>query len=95
MNKCKECRFWEQKETKSQANGVIQGVCHRNPPIATGCFMPKMNMITSQIEPQLMELTVWPITTNISWCGQFEGKQKSLKVSDNLNRRMKTKPSDL
>lgn len=69
---CKECRFWEQKESKAPQNGVVQGTCHFNPPIATGCFMPKLNMLTSQVEPQLIELTVWPITTGVSWCSKFE-----------------------
>ena len=35
------------------------------------------NMISGQVEPQLIELTVWPVTTGISWCGKFEATNGS------------------
>lgn len=80
MDKCKECRFWELKNTKAPQDGVIQGVCHCNPPIATGQFMPKVRMISGEVYPELIEITIWPITTGIGWCGKFEPKVKPLTL---------------
>lgn len=81
MKTCKECRFWEQQETKAPQNGVIKGVCHRNPPIATGCFMPKMNIISGQVEPQYLELTVWACTNSVSWCGEFKVRENGERTN--------------
>lgn len=75
MKTCKDCNFWEQQETKAPQNSVMKGICHRNPPIATGCFMPKMNMISGQVEPQYLELTVWACTNSVSWCGEFKERK--------------------
>ena len=74
--KCDDCRFWEQVKTAKAGNGVIMGFCRRNPPIATGCFVPKPGRIAGTVTPQLVEMTIWPKTQAGAWCG--EGEKKSL-----------------
>ncbi len=72
MKTCKDCRFWEEQETDAPQNGVTKGTCHRYPPKAMGTFAPKVNIISGQVEPQYIELTVWACTNSVSWCGEFE-----------------------
>ena len=72
--KCENCRFWEQKENISQGNDVWMGYCRRNPPIATGCFVPKAGRIAGTVTPQLVEMTIWPKVSANNWCGEFEPK---------------------
>ena len=70
--KCENCRFWEEKKEIKPGNGVRMGFCRRNPPIATGCFVPKAGRIAGTVTPQLVEMTIWPQVSANNWCGEFE-----------------------
>ena len=77
MNTCKDCKFWVEQEAQGpkQDNGILKGECRCNPPIATGCFLPKLNMISGDMEPQLIETTVWACTLATYWCGKWEARE--------------------
>ena len=81
--KCEECGFWEVKKVAVPNNGVRMGYCRRNPPIATGCFVPKTNRINGTVTPQLVEMTIWPQVSANNWCG--EGKPKILTEQEANN----------
>ena len=72
--KCEDCRFWEEKKGAKPSNGARMGYCRRNPPIATGCFVPKPGRIAGSITPQLVEMTLWPQVSANNWCGEFESR---------------------
>jgi hypothetical protein len=71
---CENCRFWEETKKTVPANGVRMGYCRRNPPIATGCFVPKPGRIAGSITPQLVEMTLWPQVSASNWCGESEAR---------------------
>lgn len=74
---CKQCKFWEEiKEEPVIAgnNGIIQGACHRYPPVPTPVVMPVMNNITQQVIPQITEISIWSMTKSNHWCGEGELK---------------------
>lgn len=79
MKTCKDCKFWVEQEVKGpkQNNGILRGECRCNPPIATGSFLPKMNMISGNMEPQLIETTVWACTRMDYWCGKWARKDEN------------------
>lgn len=75
---CNNCRFWEERKA-AKPNGEpkqVQGHCHRYPAVATGNFVPQVNKITQQVQPQLIETTVWPLTNSNGWCGEFEERKE-------------------
>lgn len=75
MNECKTCYWWEKMEDDvdfAQNNGNKRGRCHRNPPAAMPLVLPKINQITRQMEPAVVEMTVWPITMNCAYCGEHK-----------------------
>lgn len=76
MKTCKDCKFWVEQEAQDpkQNNGILRGECRYNPPIATGSFLPKVNMISGDMEPQLIETTVWACTFATYWCGKWEAR---------------------
>lgn len=86
--KCEDCRFWEEKENANPGNGVRMGFCRRNPPIATGCFVPKAGRIAGTVTPQLVEMTIWPQTQAGAWCG--EGKPRILTEQEANDRNRET-----
>ena len=70
---CKECKFWEEikEEPKiAENNGIVRGYCHRYPPVPTPLAMPVVNKITQQVIPQITEMSIWPMTQSIQWCGE-------------------------
>ena len=72
---CNECGFWgllEDEVILAQNNGVERGRCHKDAPRATPVIMPTLNRITQQVVPQMLEMTLWPITMANMWCGQFK-----------------------
>jgi len=73
---CENCRFWEEDKSGKPTNGVIMGYCHRNPPAAMACVVPKLQRVTNKMIPTLIEVTVWPKTMVAAWCGGFEVKKK-------------------
>lgn len=80
MGICRDCIYWE--EMKQVPGKVLEGICCKNPPNSTGCFMPAVDLITQQVKPQLIEITTWPVTKATKWCGEFKAKQEPLKVED-------------
>lgn len=73
--KCENCRFWEQGKTSAPQNGAIMGYCRKNPPLATGCLVPKLQRVTGKLIPTMAEVTVWPKTSSGAWCGGLKPKQ--------------------
>ncbi len=71
---CGQCDFWEEVDPDKADKEVREGVCCKNPPNSTGCFMPSFNKITQQVTPQLIEITSWPVTKSTKGCGGFEPK---------------------
>lgn len=53
---CQDCRFWE---STHEAHGDVIGECRRNAPRV---------LLSSRV---VTELTVWPLTDEDSWCGEF------------------------
>ena len=86
--KCEDCRFWEEKKEIKPGNGVQMGYCRRNPPIATGCFVPKAGRIVGTVTPQLVEMTLWPQVSANNWCG--EGKPRILTEQEANDRNRET-----
>ncbi|KKK80285.1 hypothetical protein LCGC14_2825010 [marine sediment metagenome] len=74
MGTCKNCVFWEclgDEPILAENNDKTQGWCHKDSPRATPIVMPTLTAL-KQVVPQVLEMTLWPITTPIMWCGQFE-----------------------
>ncbi len=70
---CKGCGFWELLEDEvilAQNNGIERGRCHKDAPRATPVVMPTLTPL-KQVVPQMLEMTLWPITMANMWCGQF------------------------
>ena len=72
--KCKECHWWKliANDKNSQHNGAQRGRCRIRPPIATPVIMPVVNQIANTVTPQIVEVTVWPVTNaDCEACGEF------------------------
>jgi hypothetical protein len=68
---CKDCDFWvpiEEDPVLAENNGIKRGTCHCLPPAVTTLVVPEVNAITQQMRPNMIDRTVWPITTSASWC---------------------------
>ena len=77
---CKGCAFWKPETNEpvlAENSGKERGRCHKNAPKATPVVMPVINEIAHTITHQVLELTVWPVTMGIMWCGQFKPKPNS------------------
>lgn len=71
---CKDCKFWElikDEPELAQNNAKERGFCHYEPPKASPIVMPTLNALR-QMVPQLTEITIWPTTLSVGWCGKFE-----------------------
>ena len=84
---CENCRFWEEKKKINPGNGVRMGFCRCNPPIATGCFVPKPGRIAGTMTPQLIEMTIWPQVSAINWCGEGEPRILTEQEANDRNRK--------
>ncbi len=73
MPKCKDCDWWKLIEDKSgQLNGGVKGRCRGRAPTVTAVVMPVMHQIIGKVTPQILEVTVWPITGAVNEaCGDF------------------------
>lgn len=71
MYTCKECDWWRLLKDDN-TNGMEKGRCHRRAPIGTAVVMPVLNQISRQVTPQIIEVSVWPITgSDCEVCGDF------------------------
>ena len=101
MEKCGECRFWEEIIPKTaqeitdkitEGKGVREGVCRKNPPRSTGGFMPSFNKITQEVVPQLIEITTWPVTKADKWCGEFKEIRELAEAIEEEKEKLKNIP---
>lgn len=59
---CKDCKWWKLIDEGDSLDGAAKGRCHGKAPTATAVAMPKINQIANTITPQIIEVTVWPVT---------------------------------
>lgn len=73
--KCKDCDWWKLLEEGAPLNGAQKGRCHGRAPTVTAVVMPKVNQIANTVTPQIVEITVWPVTpADCEACGDFNGR---------------------
>ena len=68
VHRCELCRFWEPPSVEGAKVGYDIGTCHRHAPtIVYGHFRKKEH-------GNIACLAVWPETTSLEWCGEFQPK---------------------
>lgn len=81
---CKGCAFWEIIEDEvvlAQNNGVERGRCHEKSPTASAVVMPTLTALR-EVVPQVIEMTIWPITMEKMWCGKFEKATAVMEIQE-------------
>ena len=78
---CKDCGWWKIIEEGAPFNGVEKGRCQGRAPTVTAVVMPQVNQIANTVTPQIVEVTVWPVTpSTCEACGDFkEAVKKKMK----------------
>lgn len=68
---CSDCMFWVREEDERQL-----GECRRFPPTVLAGETLRDNPESSGFDPldaeSIMIRSIWPITTESSWCGEFK-----------------------
>ncbi|MEY2680668.1 MAG: hypothetical protein RL661_899 [Pseudomonadota bacterium] len=73
--KCSECRYWVREDGLEHL-----GECRMNPPTVVHLTCrddadePGIDPMDSE---NVMFHSIWPITTDVSWCGRFIGLGKA------------------
>ncbi len=75
LRTCKECNWWKSTGDSGSGNGAEQGRCHGRAPTVTAVVMPVVHQISGEVTPQILEVTVWPVTgASCEGCGDFRIK---------------------
>lgn len=71
---CEDCEWWKLiHEKDSELNSIGKGRCHGRAPTGMPVIMPAVNRIANTVTPQIIEVTVWPITgASCEICGDFK-----------------------
>ena len=68
MSKCGDCKSWDSKE-KPLRKGLRFRECRRHSPRVV------MGMLSKQRNLQKCKLSIFPLTEEFDWCGEFEAKE--------------------
>jgi hypothetical protein len=70
---CKTCKYWDQEVMESHGDGI--GECRRFPPfISDQIYKKQLVASNGNIEDARWIATIYPITAQQDWCGEWKAK---------------------